>query len=193
MKLICLLVLFTTQVQAETDKVSSAQKVVVNGRQTDVEASQDAIAGKIIIGKQRIAESGVQNVGDLLRREPAISIGKDGRMGLLGLPGYTQILVDGLPPQGDVFAIDLAHVERIEIIKSTTAATGPVGIAGTINIIRRKAERKAFTQASVGVNSAGGRPGANLSWMNNQIAADSPFIYNLMLSARRKESPSSSH
>jgi outer membrane receptor for ferrienterochelin and colicins len=192
MKLTCLLMLLTTQACAGTEKMSS-QQVIVKGGQNDVEGGQDSVAGKIIVGKQRIAESGVQNVGELLRREPAISIGKDGRLGLLGLPGYTQILVDGLPPQGDPLANDLVHIERIEIIKSTTAANGPIGIAGTINIIRRKAERKAFTQASAGASSTGGRLGANLSWVNNQIAQDSPFIYNLTLSARRTETPAASH
>jgi outer membrane receptor for ferrienterochelin and colicins len=190
-KLICLM-LFASQAWADTEKIST-QQVVVNGKQTDVEAGQDAIAGKVIIGKQRIAESGLQNVGELLRREPAISIGKDGRLGLLGLPGYTQILVDGLPPQGDPLATDLVHIEHIDILKSTTAASGPFGIAGTINIVRRKAERKSFTQASAGAGSTGGRVGANLSWMNNQIAVDSPFVYNLSLSARRTETPSASH
>jgi outer membrane receptor for ferrienterochelin and colicin len=187
------IVLLASQAEAQTDKPLSTQQVIVNGSQTDADAGRDAIAGKIVIGKQRIAESGVQNVGELLRREPAISIGKDGRLGLLGLPGYTQILVDGLPPQGDPLATDLAHIERIEIVKSTTATTGPIGIAGTINIVRRKAERKAFTQASAGASSTGGRGGASLSWVNNQIAVESPFIYNLTLSARRISKPASSH
>ncbi len=193
MKLICLLTLCAAQAQAQAQVTSDKpQQVTVNGTQTDMDASRDAIAGKIVIGKQRIADSGVQNVGELLHREPAISIGKDGRLGLLGLPGYTQVLVDGLPPQGDAFALDLVQVERIEIVRSTTAATGPVGIAGTINIVRRKAERKAFSQAGAGATSTGGRAGANVSWMNNQVAADSPFIYNLSLSARRTKTPRSS-
>ena len=109
--------LLASQAQAQTGQPVSTQQVVVNGSQSDVDASRDAIAGKIVIGKQRIAESGVQNVGELLRREPAISIGKDGRLGLLGLPGYTQILVDGLPPQGDALNLDLVHIERIDIVR----------------------------------------------------------------------------
>ncbi len=190
---IYLLALAAAQVQAANETPQPTQQVVVNGSQTDMDAGRDAIAGKIVIGKQRIAESGVQNVGELLRHEPAISIGKDGRLGLMGLPGYTQILVDGLPPQGDAFATDLVHVERIEIMKSATAASGPIGIAGTINIVRRKAERKAFTQGSAGASSTGGRRSANLSWMNNQIAGDSPLVYNLTLSVRRTATPAASH
>lgn len=161
----------------------------MNGGRTDVEASQDFVAGKIIIGRQRVAESGLQNTGELLRREPAVSIGKDGRLGLLGLPGYTQFLVDGLPYQGDPLAIDLVHIERIEIIKSTTAATGPFGIAGTINMVRRKVERKAFTQLRLGANVANGHGGGDLSWSNNQLVSDTPLSYNLMLSASRKPTP----
>ena len=162
---IFLMVFFSTQAQAQSEITPITQKVIVNGSQTDAEESRDFVAGKIIIGKQRIAESGVQNVGEILRREPAISIGRDGRIGLLGLAGYTQVLVDGAPPHGpDVFGIDLVHVERIEIIKSTTAVTGPVGIAGTINIVRRKTERKAFTQLRVGGSSTGNSGGADLAW-----------------------------
>jgi outer membrane receptor for ferrienterochelin and colicin len=191
-KLTCLLIFFATQSQAQTDKPPSPQKVIINGSQTDVENSRDFIAGKIVIGKQRIAESGVPNVGDLLRREPAISIGKDGRIGLLGLAGYTQVLVDGMPPQGDPFAIDLLTVERIEILKSTSAVTGPIGIAGTINIVRRKTERKASTQLRLGSSSTGGRPGANVSLSSNQIVSSSPFSYNVSLSASDKPAPGQS-
>jgi len=165
------------------------QQVIVNGARTDVEASRDFVAGKIIIGRQRVADSGLQNTGELLRREPAVSIGKDGRLGLLGMPGYTQVLVDGLPFQGDPLSIDLVHIERIEIIKSTTAATGPIGIAGTINIIRRKIERKASTQLRLGANAMDGHAGGDLSWSSNQLVSDTPLSYNLMLSASRKPTP----
>lgn len=171
--------------QASTDKSVLPQQVIVNGGKSDVEKSRDFVAGKLIIGKQRIAESGLPTAGELLSREPAISVGKDGRIGLLGLPGYTQVLVDGRPyPQGDPFTIDLVQIERIEIIKSATAATGPFGIAGTINIILRKAGRKASTTLRAGATSKGRHPGADLAWSNNQIAADGAFSYNLSLSAR---------
>jgi outer membrane receptor for ferrienterochelin and colicin len=179
--------------QANDDKAPTPQQVVVNGGKSDVEKSRDFVAGKLIIGKQRIAESGLPTAGELLRREPAISVGKDGRIGMLGLPGYTQVLVDGQPyPQGDPFAIDLVEIERIEIIKSATAATGPFGIAGTINIIRRKADRKALTTLRAGVTTKAGHPGADIAWSNNQVAADGAFSYNLSLSARYVPMPVSS-
>lgn len=170
---------------------TTSSQVIVNGSQTDLEKSRDFVAGKILIGRKRIAESGAQNVAEMLRREPAITIGKNGQLGLLGLSGYTQILVDGLPPQGaDPYDLDLTQVENIEIIKSATAATGPFGIAGTINIIRRKAEKKAYNQLRANSISTGGNLGADLAWVSNQSTADASLVYNLTLSAGRRNSPS---
>ena len=180
----CLLVLHPAHAHAEPVAPAPPQQVVVTG-QTEVESNRDLIAGTIVIDKARIAGSGLQNTGELLRREPAISVGKDGRIGLLGLPGYTQVLVDGLPQQGDAFAIDLAHVERIEIVKSTTAATGPVGIAGTINIVRRKSGRKLSSQLRAGVRTEGGKPGLDAAWSTNGVSGGL-LSYNLTLSAMRR-------
>lgn len=159
------------------------QQVTVSGKQTDIEEGRDAVAGKIIVGRERIAKSGVQNVGELLAREPAVSVGKDGRIGLLGLAGYTQILVDGVSYQRDIAEMNLNEVERIEIIKSSTASTGPIGIAGTINIIRRKVERKMSTKAQISSTQSAGKNRANVSWTSNQVSLDSPLSYNLRLSA----------
>jgi outer membrane receptor for ferrienterochelin and colicin len=100
----------------------------VNGSQTDIEASQDFVAGKVIIGRKQIEQSGLQNVTEILKRDPVITLGKDGRISLLGLPGYTQILLDGRAPMGkSPLELDLSQVDKIEIIKSTTAETGPSG------------------------------------------------------------------
>ena len=82
----CLLAVYGVCAHAQIEASAPAQKVVVSGARTDVEASQDFVAGKIIIGQKKIADSGLQNTGELLRREPAISVDKSGRIGLLGLP-----------------------------------------------------------------------------------------------------------
>ena len=129
-------------------------------------------------------------MSDILRREPAITLGKDGRIGLMGLPGYTQILIDGMPPSGkNALDLDLIHVEKIEIIKSATASTGPFGIAGTINIISRKIERTRSSQLKLGSTSTGGQHGANLAWSSNQVIADSPFGYQFSFSAEHRLTP----
>lgn len=179
---------------ASEDTVQASQQVVVNGSQSDVETNRDFVAGKLIIGKRALMESGAQTAADALRREPSITVGKDGRLSLLGLPGYTQILVDGLPPSGiDPYALDVAQIERVEIIKTSTAATGPFGIAGTINIVRRKIERKAMTMLSAGAGRTVGHAGGNVTFSSNQLPDDLPITYNYILSASSKRTPSASH
>ncbi|MFN3792457.1 TonB-dependent receptor plug domain-containing protein [Massilia sp.] len=188
-----LLVLLAFDVQAQADKARPISRVVVDGSRTDVETGRDFVAGAIVVGKERIAASGLQNTGELLRREPAISIGKNGSLGLLGMNGHTQILVDGQSYPGDPLALDLIHVERIEIVKTGTAATGPYGIAGTINIIRKGVQRQALSMVRTGASLADGRVGADIAWSSNQAASATPFAYNLSLSARRRPAGGDGH
>jgi hypothetical protein len=162
-------------------------KIIINGAQTDIAASRDFAAGKLIIGRQRIAGSGLQNAAELLKREPAVTVGKDGQIGLLGLPGYTQILLNGQSPVGrSPLDMDLSDIERIEIIKSSTAQTGPFGIAGSINVITRKIERKRFQQVALGVQDTAGAYGGSGSWSMNEASMDSPWQSRLSVTANRR-------
>lgn len=189
-RLACLFIVHCTCAHAQTEASAPPQQVVISGAQTDIEAGQDFVAGKIVIGQKKIADSGLQNTGELLRREPAISVDKSGRIGLLGLPGYTQVLVDGQAPVGDFMNIDLVRIERIEIAKTTLAATGPFGIAGTINIILRKAPRKAASKLSGNVRTEGGKRGMDLSWSTSGVSDD--FSHTFTLSRLRRLSTASS-
>lgn len=183
-RLACLFAICSTCAHAQTGALAPPQQVVISGAQTDVEAGQEFVAGKIIIGQKKIADSGLQTTGELLRREPAISVDKSGRIGLLGLPGYTQVLVDGQAPAGDFMNIDLTRVERIEIAKTTTAATGPFGIAGTINIVLRKAQRKASSRLHGNVRTEGGKRGIDLTWTTTGVSDD--FSHSFTLSRLRR-------
>ncbi|MCH7342712.1 TonB-dependent receptor [Pelomonas sp. CA6] len=111
---------------------------------SDLQARRDFVAGKILISRRSIEASGVTTVQELLKREPSVTVGADGRLGLIGLPGYTQLLVDGKPPLPGRHPLetDLVHIERIEIVKGSLAEYGPFGIAGTINIVSRRVDRK---------------------------------------------------
>lgn len=183
-RLACLFAICSTCAHAQIGALAPPQQVVISGAQTDVEAGQDFVAGKIVIGQKKIADSGLQNTGELLRREPAISVDKSGRIGLLGLSGYTQVLVDGQAPAGDTMNIDLTRVERIEIAKTTTAATGPFGIAGTINIVLRKAQRKASSKLHGNVRTEGGKRGIDLTWTTTGVSDD--FSHSFTLSRWRR-------
>lgn len=186
---IWLLACFTMQELAAVTPPNNTvlPEVTVSTQLTDTEARRDFVAGKIIIGRKRIEESGLQYAADLLEREPSVTVSKDGRIGLLGLPGYTQILVDGAPPSAGkaLHELDLVHVERIEIVKSAVAEFGPFGIAGTINVVTRQVQRKDDTQARLGTNSTGGKIGTSAAWTINRNEADSPWRFNAQLSASK--------
>lgn len=173
---------------------TTTQEIIIKATQTDVEAQRDFVAGKIIIGRKRIEESGLQTVAEFLKREPAITVGRDGRLGLIGLSGYTQILIDGAPaPSGKgINELDLKNVEKIELVKSTVAEFGPFSIAGTINIISRKVDQTTYQQIQVGIGGTGQRANGNIAWSINQPMSDSPISLSVQLSANTNSTPSSS-
>lgn len=107
-------------------------------------------AAKIIIGRDELEAFGDASMGEVIRRMPSISFagppGENNDARVRGLAKeYTQILIDGQPAPGRDFAIDQipAHlVERIEVIRTTTANVDNQGIAGTVNIILRKPSKE---------------------------------------------------
>lgn len=179
----------------QLEQAATPAQVTVSGKANDTAARRDFVAGKIIIGRSRIEESGAQHVAELLKREPAVSVSADGRIGLNGLPGYTQVLVDGAPPESGkgLHQLNLVHVEKIEIVKSSIAEFGPFGIAGTINVITRKTARKTSTELGLDASASGGQPGASFSLSHNRSQAGSPFRLAASLSAGRSRPASASH
>lgn len=180
---------------AQPTPAPDTQHVVVVGKQSDTAARREFVAGKIIISRKTIAQSDAENVAALLKREPAISVSAGGRIGLLGLPGYTQVLVDGAPPLPGkgLSQLALVHVEKIEIVKSALAEFGPFGIAGTINVITRKTERKSSTVLSAGARSTDGQPGVSASLSHNQGITGLPLLLSTYISAARGNSASASN
>ncbi len=101
---------------------------------------------RIIVGQADIVRDGDRSLSDVLKRLPGISVdgapGQGGAIRMRGLGnGYTQILLNGVPaPAGfslDAMAPEL--IERIEIQRAPTAETGGQAIAGSINLILKKA------------------------------------------------------
>lgn len=178
----------------EAAAAAPAPQVLVHGSQADAGTRDDFVAGKIIIGRQRIDASGVRTVEQLLKREPAVTVSGDGRIGLLNLPGYTQVLIDGQAPlAGQAPAqFDLVHVDKIEIVKSSMAEFGPYGIAGTINIVTRKTVRKTATEIVTGMRTTGARAGADLALSHNQSTLGSPLRFSGRLSVGHGATPSES-
>ncbi|UUZ47030.1 TonB-dependent receptor plug domain-containing protein [Massilia sp. B-10] len=134
---------------------------------------------KIIIGRKRIEESGLRTVEELLRREPAVTVSGDGSIGLLNLPGYTQILVDGQAPGPNQApaVLDLARVERVEIVKTTVAEFGPFwDRLSTINMVTRNTVRKTATNLSTALSSKGGKLSSSANLDHHQSSATAAAI-----------------
>lgn len=168
---------------AVAQEAAQPAQVIVTASAPPSAPRREFVAGKIIIDRRRIEESGLRTVEELLKREPAVTVGPDGRIGLLNLPGYTQILIDGQPPQGGKTGeLELVHVEKIEIIKSSVAEYGPFGIAGTINLVSRKTARKTSTMVAVGAGIDASH-GTHLALSHQQSSANSPIRFNFALTA----------
>jgi outer membrane receptor for ferrienterochelin and colicins len=151
------------------------QKIEVRGSANSYNARRDDTASKMVVNHEEIIKYGDTTVVDVLKRLPGITIGGAGRGGndirMRGLgAGYTQILVNGeRPPSGfslENVAPDL--IERIEVMRSASAEFSTQSIAGTINVILKKAVAGKL-QREVKLSAGGSKLGRN-SGLNLQIS-----------------------
>ena len=124
-------------------------QVVITGQHSPNSSDKSVHAVKVIDRKRMEAQAAV-NLKDILQSEMNIRIGQDNILGssmsLQGMSGqHVKILVDGVPVIGrvdgnlDLSQINLANVERIEIVEGPLAVNyGSDALAGTINIITKK-------------------------------------------------------
>ena len=129
---------------AEKAKDKTIQRVEVKGAAADYDPRRDDTASKTVLSAEEIRKYGDDNIFDVLKRAPGVTVtDKTIRMRGLGA-GYTQILVNGdRPPPG--FSLDALtpdQIERIEVIRAASAEYSMQAIAGTINIVLRKVVAK---------------------------------------------------
>jgi outer membrane receptor for ferrienterochelin and colicins len=128
------------------------QTVEVKGSATNYDPRRDDTASKTVLNSEEIRKYGDDNIYDVLKRAPGVTVtGNAIRMrGLSG--GYTQILVNGdRPPPG--FSLDALtpdQIERIEIVRSASAEYSMQSIAGTVNIVLRKLVSKPQHDVRIG-------------------------------------------
>ncbi|MEN9795130.1 MAG: hypothetical protein RLZZ150_107, partial [Bacteroidota bacterium] len=132
-----------------TDSLRSylKQQVVVTGTRNEVRLKDSPVRVEVI-GKDRIAATGMTDLGDLLKEQPGLLISGTVRSGVqmngLG-PDYTLILIDGQPVIGrvagvlDLSRISVGNIERVEIVKGPMSSMfGSEALAGVINIITKR-------------------------------------------------------
>ncbi len=140
-------------------KRESLEEVVVSGQQNHV-LSTKSIRQVRVIDQKRIQQQAAVNLADLLRQDLNFQITEDAVLGtqisLQGMSGSKiKVLIDGVPVIGrldgniDLSQINLNDIERVEIIEGPMAVQyGTDAVAGTINLITKKAQHSKF-QAEV--------------------------------------------
>jgi outer membrane receptor for ferrienterochelin and colicins len=155
-------------------------KVEVKGAASDYDPRRDDTASKTVMNAEEIRKYGDDNIYDVLKRAPGVTVtGKTLRMRGLGA-GYTQVLVNGdRPPPGfNMDTLTPDQIERIEIIRAASAEYSMQAIAGTINIVLKKVTTKAQhdlrlayanspTNHNYSVGGTWGDKTGNLSWFLN--------------------------
>lgn len=122
------------------DAPAPVQSVEVKGA-TDTEQRRSDTAGRITVGRDALGRYGDSTLSEVLKRQPGISV-VNGEIRMRGLgSGYTQILVNDQPaaPGFSIDSISPALIDRIEIMRTANAEYGAQGIAGTINVIMKRA------------------------------------------------------
>lgn len=124
---------------------------------------RDDTASKIVVNHEEIVKYGDTSVLDVLKRVPGVTVsagnGRGGEIQMRGLgSGYTQILINGeRAPAG--FSIDSLSpdvIEKIEVLRAASAEYSTRSIAGTINIVLKKAIKTAQRELKAGYGSGAG-------------------------------------
>lgn len=142
----------------------SIQRVEVTGAAAD--ARRTDTAARLTVGRDELTRYGDSTLSAALKRQPGIAI-VNGEVRMRGLgAGYTQILVNGEPVAAG-FSIDSippSLIDRIDILRSGSAEFGTQAIAGTINVILKKAGGSAQKDLTLGMGAMPGRadPSASL-------------------------------
>lgn len=150
------------------DPPPSSPTITVTGERTAVESTIDRNSYNIANDLQ----GATGTVADVLRNVPSVQVDPDGNVSIRGDRNVV-IMIDGRPA-GMLRGADRGaalqqmpadQYERVEVITNPSAALGPEGSGGVINLIRKKARRAGLTgsaRANVGMRDRvnGGVSGA---------------------------------
>jgi len=144
-------------------------EVQVSAKAESQEIRRNATAGKLVFDRAELDTLDAASLGELLRKLPGTGMFSDidnsakgrGRGPDRNLP---QILVDGQPlPGGDrnpatALRLPVEMIERVEIIRNSTAEFPVVNSAGVINLILRDVPPKPTRGLKVGVGTSNDDP-----------------------------------
>lgn len=178
MKKILLLVMLglsTSVFSQQTEKTTELEEVVITATRSEISLEDSPIPTEVI-GKKEIEQLNLITMQDLLQAKGIqVAPMKSGGFQLRGLSSeYVLVMIDGVPIAGresgalDVSNINLANVERVEIVKgSMSSLWGNHAIGGVINIITKKGGKP-----SLSVNTQYGTNNTSLLGLSGTFGKD---------------------
>jgi outer membrane receptor protein involved in Fe transport len=165
--------------------------VEVKGSASQLDPRRDDTASKIVVHQDEILKFGDTSLLDAMKRMPGLTV-SGGSPRMRGLSGYTQILVNGeRPPPG--FSLDSVNpdqVERVEIIRTASVEFSTASVAGTINIIMKRAVGKPVRNVRFGVQGDPRTRSADANINLQDKIGDMAYGFNASIRGRENESVS---
>jgi len=147
----------------------------------------------IVIRRDEIVRHGDASLADVLKRQSGITLGGSpggpATIRMRGMGGdHVAILLDGVPAPGgfSLESLDPDLIERIEIGRVATADTSSQAIAGTINVVLRRASPGA-NEIKAGSALIDGYAAPQL--LAQHSSAQGPLAYSLTATLRRNRNP----
>ena len=172
-------------------------EVSVSAQADAQEIRRNSSAGKLVFDRQELDTLDAASVGELLRKLPGTGVFADpddsgGRRGRGKGPdrNMPQILVDGQPlPGGDrnpatALRLPVELIERVEIIRNSTAEFPVLNPAGVVNLIMRDVPPKATRGAKVGLGSVDGQPAWRLEGQYGEPDGDFGYLLSGAINSR---------
>lgn len=168
--------------------------VEVKGNASNYDPRRDDTASKIVVHQEELQKFGDTNLLEAMKRMPGVTV-SGGSVRMRGLAGYTQILVNGeRPPPGfSLDAVNPDQVERVEIVRTASVEFSTASVAGTINIIMKRAVGKPVRTFRAGAN---GDPRSRSGDVNLNLAdkhGDLAYGFNASIRAGEYEGGSQGH
>jgi outer membrane receptor for ferrienterochelin and colicins len=173
--LIVTLGLSTSAFSQQTDTTTELEEVVITATRSEISLENSPIPTEVI-GKKEIEQLNLITMQDLLQvKGIQVAPVSSGGFQLRGLSSeYVLVMIDGVPIAGresgalDLSNINLANVERVEIVKgSMSSLWGNHAIGGVINIITKKGGKP-----SISVNTQYGTNNTSLLGLSGTFGKD---------------------
>ncbi len=175
--------------------VQPMQQVIINSGSDQQRARSTTTA--VIVGRDAIMRQGDASLVDVLKRQPGITVdaspGRPPAIRMRGMGGgYVSILLNGVAAPGDfsLESISPDLIERIEIQRAATAENSSQAVAGTINVILRRAgavKDSGANDVKVGSALVDGRVAPQLVAQHNGRIGK--LAYGFTATLKRNENP----